>query len=115
MDSLLFILVGLQFPVIVAGVSEYTFAQLLLYAALVRGVAIGLRLLWFFLTPSSIPALDRLLRTRYLRAPRRERFVMGWSGMREAVVSLRDAGDIPAGVMRRVERDIDFEELRLGG
>ena len=34
---------------------------------------------------------------------------------REAVVSLRRAGDINAGVMRRVERDIDFEELRLGG
>jgi NhaP-type Na+/H+ or K+/H+ antiporter len=33
---------------------------------------------------------------------------------RETIVSLRDAGDIPAGVMRRVERDIDFEELRLG-
>jgi NhaP-type Na+/H+ or K+/H+ antiporter len=34
---------------------------------------------------------------------------------REAIVSLRDAGDIPAGVMRRVERDIDLEELRQGG
>lgn len=34
---------------------------------------------------------------------------------REAVIRLRDAGEINASVMRRVERDIDLEELRLGG
>jgi len=94
MDSLLFILVGLQFPVILNGMSEYSFAQLLLYAALVCGAVIALRLLWFFFAPSSIPALDRLLRTRYLRAPWQERLVMGWSGMRGAV-SLAAALAVP--------------------
>jgi Na+/H+ antiporter len=94
MDSLLFILVGLQFPVILARISEYTFTQLLLYATLVCGVVIGLRLLWFLLAPSSIPALDRLFGTTYLRAPLRERFVMGWSGMRGAV-SLAAALAVP--------------------
>jgi NhaP-type Na+/H+ or K+/H+ antiporter len=94
MDSLLFILVGLQFPVILAGMREYSFTQLLVYAALVCGVVIGLRLLWFLLAPSSIPALDRLLRTTYLRAPLRDRFVMGWSGMRGAV-SLAAALAVP--------------------
>lgn len=108
MDSLLFILVGLQFPVIVAGMSEYTFAQLLLYAALVCGVVIGLRLLWFFLAPSSIPALDRLLRTRYLRAPLRERFVMGWSGMRGAV-SLAAALAVPL----QTQAGVDFPQRDL--
>ena len=34
---------------------------------------------------------------------------------REAIVSLRDAGEINADVMRRVERDIDLEELRQSG
>jgi hypothetical protein len=33
----------------------------------------------------------------------------------ETVVSLRDAGEINADVMRRVERDIDLEELRQSG
>jgi len=94
MDSLLFILVGLQFPVILNGMSEYSFAQLLLYAALVCGAVIGLRLLWFLFAPSSTPALDRLLRTRYLRAPWQERLVMGWSGMRGAV-SLAAALAVP--------------------
>jgi Na+/H+ antiporter len=94
MDSLLFILVGLEFPIILRGISEYSYAQLLLYAALVCGAVIGLRLLWFFLAPSSVPALDRLLRTRYLRSPWQERLVMGWSGMRGAV-SLAAALAIP--------------------
>ena len=94
MDSLLFILVGLQFPVILRGMSEYSLAQLFLYATLVCGAVIGLRLLWFFFAPSSVPALDRLLRTRYLRAPWQERLVMGWSGMRGAV-SLAAALAIP--------------------
>ena len=34
---------------------------------------------------------------------------------RAAVVSLRDKGEINSKVMRRVERDIDLEELRFGG
>jgi Na+/H+ antiporter len=55
MDSLLFILVGLEFPVILRGMSEYSFGQLLLYATLVCGAVIGLRLLWFLLGPSSFP------------------------------------------------------------
>src|SRR5215204_1683668 len=94
MDSLLFILVGLEFPIILDGISEYSFAQLLLYAALVCGAVIGLRLLWFLFAPSSFPVLDKLLRTRYLRAPWQERAVMGWSGMRGAV-SLAAALAIP--------------------
>ena len=94
MDSLLFILVGLEFPIILRGMSEYSFGQLLFYAGLVCGAVIGVRLLWFFFAPSSIPALDKLLRTRYLRAPWQERLVMGWSGMRGAV-SLAAALAIP--------------------
>ncbi len=94
MDSLLFILVGLEFPFILRSISEYSFGQIVLYAALVCGAVIGLRLLWFMLGPSSYSALDKLLRTRYLRAPRQERFVMGWSGMRGAV-SLAAALAIP--------------------
>jgi Na+/H+ antiporter len=94
MDSMLFILVGLEFPLILDGISEFSFAQLLLYTALVCGAVIGLRLLWFLFAPSSFPALDKLLRTRYLRAPWQERLVMGWSGMRGAV-SLAAALAIP--------------------
>ncbi len=94
LDSLLFILVGLQFPAILENIEEYSVGEIALYTFLVCGVVIGLRLMWFLTAPSSIPALDRLLRTPYLRAPWRERLVMGWSGMRGAV-SLAAALAIP--------------------
>ena len=34
---------------------------------------------------------------------------------RDTIVTLRDKGEINADVMRRVERDIDLEELRQSG
>jgi len=34
---------------------------------------------------------------------------------REAVVSLRDGGEISPEVMRRIQRDLDLEESRIGG
>lgn len=46
-----------------------------------------------------------------MKAGRRDLF----TAEREAVISLRDAGEINAEVMRRVERDIDLEELRFSG
>jgi hypothetical protein len=34
---------------------------------------------------------------------------------RDAILSLRDSGDISPEVMRRIERDLDLEESRIGG
>ena len=85
LDSLLFVLVGLQFPTILKGLSERPIAEVLLYPALVCGTVAGLRLLWFFTVPYAHPVLDRLFQTRYLSAPWQERLVMSWSGMRGAV------------------------------
>ncbi len=34
---------------------------------------------------------------------------------REAIVSLRDRGEISPDVMRRIQRDLDLEESRIGG
>ena len=85
LNSLLFVLVGLQFPSILEGLREQTGAELLAYAALVSAVVVGVRLLWFFTVPYANPIFDRPLRTRYPRAPWQERLVMGWSGMRGAV------------------------------
>jgi NhaP-type Na+/H+ or K+/H+ antiporter len=63
-------------------------------AALVYIVVVGVRLAWFFTTPYLHPVFDRLLRSRYLRAPWQERLVMSWSGMRGAV-SLAAALAVP--------------------
>jgi CPA1 family monovalent cation:H+ antiporter len=94
LDSLLFILVGLQFPAIFEGAQDQTVGELLSYAALVCGVVIVTRMLWFFSIPYAHPIFNRIVRINYLRAPWRERVVMGWSGLRGAV-SLAAALAIP--------------------
>jgi Na+/H+ antiporter len=95
LEALLFILVGQQLPAIVGELGEYTFAQVVLYAALIYGVVLGARFVWFFTTPYLHPIFNRLLRNTYLRAPWRERLVMSWSGMRGAI-SLAAALAVPA-------------------
>src|ERR671916_860893 len=94
LESLLFVLVGQQLPAILEGLSEYSIAQVLIYAALVYVALVGTRFFWFFTTPYLHPVFDRLLRNRYLRAPWQESLVMVWSGMRGAV-SLAAALAIP--------------------
>ena len=34
---------------------------------------------------------------------------------RQAIISLRDRGEISPEVMRRIQRDLDLEESRIGG
>jgi Na+/H+ antiporter len=94
LESLLFVLVGQQLPNTIEGLSEYSVAQVLIYAALVYATLVGARFFWFFTTPYLHPVFDRLLRNRYLRAPWQERLVMVWSGMRGAV-SLAAALAVP--------------------
>ena len=67
----------------------------LLYAALVYAAVVVVRFAWFFTTSNFHPVFDRLLHSRYLRAPWQERLVMSWSGMRGAV-SLAAALAVPA-------------------
>ena len=94
LEALLFVLIGQQLPSILDSLGEYSIMEALLYAALVYGVLVGTRFVWFFATPSLHPIFDRLLRGRYLRSPWQERFVMVWSGMRGAV-SLAAALAVP--------------------
>ena len=94
LESLLFILVGLQFPTIFEGAREQTTGELFLYAALVCGMIVATRMAWFFSIPYAHPIFNRFVRINYLRAPWQERVVLGWSGLRGAV-SLAAALAIP--------------------
>jgi Na+/H+ antiporter len=94
LEALLFILVGQQLPSIVGELGEYSFAQVLFYAALVYAAVVVVRFAWFFTIPYLHPLFDRLLHHSYLRAPWQERLVMSWSGMRGAV-SLAAALAVP--------------------
>ena len=94
LEALLFILVGQQLPSILADIEEYSVWEVLFYAALVYAAVVVVRFAWFFTTPYLHPVFDRLLHSRYLRAPWQELLVMSWSGMRGAV-SLAAALAVP--------------------
>jgi NhaP-type Na+/H+ or K+/H+ antiporter len=94
LEALLFVLVGQQLPSILGDIEEYSLWVVLLYAALVYAAVVLVRFAWFFTTPYFHPVFDRLLHSRYLRAPWQERLVMSWSGMRGAV-SLAAALAVP--------------------
>lgn len=85
MNAFLFMLIGLQLPIVVDGLGAYTMGEVIGYAALVVGAVIGVRYLWLFTTPYLIRALDRRESQRARRGPARERIVGGWAGLRGAV------------------------------
>ncbi len=91
LNSLLFILIGLQLPTVLENLSDgYTVTALILYAALTVLAVMGTRLLWTF--PMSY--LSRSLREREPAPPWRETTVVAYTGMRGAV-SLAAALAIP--------------------
>jgi CPA1 family monovalent cation:H+ antiporter len=85
LNATLFILIGLQLPVIVEGLSGVPASEVLGYAAAVCAAVIALRFLWSFLVTFIIRTIDRRPSQRARRADWRLRVVGGWSGMRGAV------------------------------
>jgi CPA1 family monovalent cation:H+ antiporter len=59
LNATLFVLIGLQLPVVVEGLTGQSWPVLVGYAALVTAAVIGARFVWLFTTPYIIRALDR--------------------------------------------------------
>jgi monovalent cation/hydrogen antiporter len=86
LNGLVFVLIGLQLPVVVTGIRDVGLWQMIAAGAAFSALVIALRLLWVF--PSA--RLSYFIRRRLLRqdvsAPdRRQLFVAGWSGMRGVI------------------------------
>jgi CPA1 family monovalent cation:H+ antiporter len=95
LNSLLFILIGLQLPNILERLSgEYSAAEVLLYAALVSLVVLGTRFLWTFPMAYLPQYLSRSLRERDPYPPWQQVAAVAYTGMRGAV-SLAAALAIP--------------------
>jgi CPA1 family monovalent cation:H+ antiporter len=95
LNSLLFILIGLQLPNILGRLSgEYSTSEVLLYAALLSLVVLGTRLLWTFPMAYLPQYLSRSLRERDPYPPWQQVAVVAYTGMRGAV-SLAAALAIP--------------------
>lgn len=87
LNATLFILIGLQLPVIVDGLRESGIdaGEAITDAALVAVLVIVTRLVWSFGVTALIRALDRRPQQRERRSSWRLRVVAAWSGMRGAV------------------------------
>jgi monovalent cation/hydrogen antiporter len=94
-NGLVFVLLGLQLPYVLAGIRDYSRGTLLLYGAVFSSFLILLRLVWTF--PGA--HLTYLIRRRVLHQNEqtlsaRKIFVVGWTGMR-GVISLAAAIALP--------------------
>jgi Na+/H+ antiporter len=95
LNGFVFVLIGLQLPSVLAGVSELSVRQVILYGALFSIFLILLRLGWMF--PGVYVA--SFIRRRFLRQNEswpgsRQVFVVGWTGMR-GVIALAAAMALP--------------------
>ncbi len=95
LNGIVFVLIGLQLPYVLAGIRGYSTLTLIEYGAIFSAVLIALRLIWIF--PGAELAYQirtRLLGQRYERPSARAVFVVGWTGMR-GVVALAAAISLP--------------------
>jgi Na+/H+ antiporter len=93
LNGLVFILIGLQLPHIVAGIRDLSLPVLLFDGALLATVLIALRIVWVFAESWSRVA-RRLIKRPSNLPPAKERLIVGWTGMR-GVIALAAAISLP--------------------
>jgi Na+/H+ antiporter len=100
LNALLFVLIGLQLPTILEGLSGRSTVFLLGVAVAVSAAVILTRVVWAMTTPYIVRALDRRETQRARRTGWQQRMVLAWSGMRGSV-SLAAALALPADTPQR--------------
>jgi monovalent cation/hydrogen antiporter len=99
LNGVVFVLIGLQFPIIRTSIHEYGIGRIFAYGAIFSLLLILLRLAWVF--PGAHLAhwvQDSISRRIIPPVDKRQVFVVGWTGMR-GVVSLAAALALPAVMM----------------
>jgi CPA1 family monovalent cation:H+ antiporter len=94
LNSLVFILIGLQLSGIVGRLTGYSAGDLMLYATLVSVVAIAVRFAWIYPATYLPRMVSARLRERDPAPTEQELFIMSWCGMR-GIVSLAAALALP--------------------
>src|SRR5450432_389518 len=94
LNGLIFIMIGLQLPIIVNGLKYYTLTEAIRYGLWISLLIIAIRLVWFFLVAYIPRWMSKNYRIRHGKPANREIFLVGWSGMR-GVLSLASALAIP--------------------
>jgi monovalent cation/hydrogen antiporter len=97
LNGLVFVLIGLQLPYVLAGIhGRYGTGTLIFYGAVFSGVLILLRMIWVFPAVKIASFVERRLmgHTDEQELKPREVFVVGWTGMR-GVLALAAAISVP--------------------
>ncbi|MCE9640051.1 MAG: cation:proton antiporter, partial [Betaproteobacteria bacterium] len=94
LNSLIFMLIGIQLSEVVARLSGYSAAQLCLYGVLISVVAITVRFAWIYPATYLPRVMSPALRAREPAPAEGEVFIMSWCGMR-GIVSLAAALALP--------------------
>jgi monovalent cation/hydrogen antiporter len=94
LNSLIFILIGIQLSAILTRLTGYSGRDLFLYGMLVSMVAIAVRFLWIYPATYLPRLVSARVRERGPAPPETETFIMSWCGMR-GIVSLAAALALP--------------------
>jgi monovalent cation/hydrogen antiporter len=94
LNGLVFILIGLQLPHILAGIRDIRVRDLLLDGILVAVVLIALRMIWVCAESWISHAIRKFIKHPRPRVPAKEMFIVGWTGMR-GVIALAAAISLP--------------------
>ncbi len=94
LNSLVFILIGLQLSGIIGRLTGYSASELVLYGILVSAVAIAVRFAWIYPATYLPRMVSARLRERDPAPTEAELFIMSWCGMR-GIVSLAAALALP--------------------
>ncbi|MCA8832379.1 Na+/H+ antiporter [Hymenobacter pini] len=94
LNGLVFILIGLELPVAVQGLGNYSLQQAITYGLIISGIVILIRLVWMFPAAFVPRWLFRNIRTQEASPGWQGPVIIGWAGMR-GVVSLASALSVP--------------------
>lgn len=94
MNTLIFVLIGLELPVVVAGMQEYSIADGIKYALMIGAIMILIRLLYSYLLAYLPHLLSKKIRSTQPKPSWKEPFIISFAAMR-GVVSLAAALSIP--------------------
>ncbi|WP_284461272.1 cation:proton antiporter, partial [Chryseobacterium sp.] len=95
MNTIIFILIGLELPIVVEGLTDYTFSEGIFYSVVIGGAIIGTRILYSYALMYFPRLCSKELRLKAPKPDWREPFIISFAAMR-GVVSLAAALSIPA-------------------
>ncbi|UCA61119.1 Na+/H+ antiporter [Chryseobacterium rhizoplanae] len=95
MNTIIFILIGLELPIVVEGLTDYTISEGIFYSVVIGGAIIGTRIVYSYALMYFPRLCSKELRLKVPKPDWREPFIISFAAMR-GVVSLAAALSIPA-------------------